>query len=265
MKKIILFFSIALSVPAWAQASCFLAKENNKVVQKEGDCKKRYAPCSTFKIALSLMGYNSGLLVDENHPEWQFKQGYIDWLDRWKHTHTPALWIKNSCVWFSQVLTKKLGSSKFKTYVKKFDYGNQDVSGDRGKNNGLTNSWLSSSLEISPEEQVVFLQNLLDNKLPVSLKSHEMTKKILFVENLPGGWKLYGKTGSGALLSIDRMQKLDMQHGWFLGWLQKDKQIIVFANHIVDDKKQDTYAGPRAKEDAKRKLMEIIQKYRCHK
>lgn len=55
--------------------------------------------------------------------------------------------------------------------------GNQDTSGDKGKNNGLTHSWLSSSLEISPEEQIDFLQKLLDNKLPVSLKSHEMTKK----------------------------------------------------------------------------------------
>lgn len=194
MKISILFFSIALSVPVLAQASCFLAKENNKVVQQEGDCKKRYAPCSTFKIALSLMGYDSGVLIDANHPEWEFKEGYVDWFDQWKRSYTPAFWIKNSCVWFSQVLTKKLGMLKFKTYVKKFIYGNQDVSGDKGKNNGLTNSWLSSSLEISPEEQ-----------------------------------------------------------------------IIVFANHIVDGKKQNTYAGPRAKEDAKIKLMQIIQTHRCHK
>ena len=53
---------------------------------------------------------------------------------------------------------------------------------NKGQNNGLTNSWLSSSLKISPEEQIVFLQKLLDNKLPVSLKSHYMTKNILYTD-----------------------------------------------------------------------------------
>ncbi|ASX27927.1 hypothetical protein BA173_03570 [Rickettsia sp. MEAM1 (Bemisia tabaci)] len=52
-----------------------------------------------------------------------------------------------------------------------FSYGNQDTSGDKGKNNGLTNAWLSSSLEISPEEQIAFLQKLAADQLPVSLKA----------------------------------------------------------------------------------------------
>ncbi len=47
----------------------------------------------------------------------------------------------------------------------------------KGKNNGLTNAWLSSSLEISPEEQIAFLQKLAADQLPVSLKAQEMTKK----------------------------------------------------------------------------------------
>lgn len=262
MKIIILFFSIVLSVPTWAQASCFLVKENNRIVQKNGDCKKRHAPCSTFKIALSLMGYDAGILIDEINPKWPFKKNYLDWLDQWKQPHTPEFWMKNSCVWYSQVLTKKLGMLQFKAYIKKFNYGNQDVSGDKGKNNGLTHSWLSSSLEISPEEQTIFLQSLTSDNLPVSHQAHEMTKKILFLENLPEGWQLFGKTGSGNLLSEDRMQKLNTQHGWFIGWLQKGKRVVVFANHIVDDVQNDTCAGPRAKEIAKKELLKIIQERR---
>ncbi|WP_375318897.1 class D beta-lactamase [Candidatus Tisiphia endosymbiont of Oplodontha viridula] len=261
MKKLTLLLNMVLlfSTSALADTRCFLVKENNKVIKQQGDCKSRYAPCSTFKIAISLMGYNEGLLVDETHPELPFKEGYVDWLDRWKQSHNPSLWMKNSCVWYSQVLTQKLGMSKFQEYVTKFNYGNQDVSGDKGKNNGLINSWLSSSLEISPEEQIVFLQNLLDNKLPVNLKSHEMTKNILFVEELPSGWKLYGKTGNGFQLSKDRMQKLDLQQGWFVGWIQKGSRVIVFVNHITDDSKQDVYASLRAKEEAKEKLIQMVQ------
>lgn len=204
------------------------------------------------------MGYDAGILEDESHPEWPFKEGYADFHDSWKEPINPTSWMKKSCVWCSQVLTPKLGISKFTDYVIKFNYGNQDVPGDKGKDNGLTDSWLSSSLEISPEEQVVFLQKFLDNKLPVSLKAHEMTRNIMFVEELPDGWKLYGKTGSGYLLSSDRTTKTDIKHGWFVGWIQKKGQTIIFVNHITDDTKQDTNAGPRAKADAKEQLLTLI-------
>jgi len=260
MQKITLFLCLGLLFcgQVLADDKCFIATENNKVIKQEGNCKLRYAPCSTFKIAISLMAYNEGLLIDETHPELPFKKGYTDWLDRWKQPHNPTLWMKNSCVWYSQFLTRKLGMTKFKEYVKKFNYGNQNVSGDKGKNNGLTNSWLSSSLEISPDEQMVFLENLIANKLPVSILAHEMTKNILFVEELPGGWKLFGKTGNGSQISKDKSQQLDLQQGWFIGWVQKNEQIIIFINHITDDSKQGIYASLRAKEEAKEKLLLLI-------
>jgi beta-lactamase class D len=65
-----------------------------------------------------------------------------------KGTHSPRTWMKNSCLWYSRVLTKELGIKKFQEYVTKFNYGNMDLSG------GLTESWISSSLKISPMEQI---------------------------------------------------------------------------------------------------------------
>jgi beta-lactamase class D len=59
------FLSLLLfmgSTLAFAETKCFLAKENNKIIRQEGDCTKRYAPQSTFKIALSLIGFDSGIL-----------------------------------------------------------------------------------------------------------------------------------------------------------------------------------------------------------
>lgn len=124
--------------------------------------------------------------------------------------------MENSCIWYSQVLTKHIGIEKLKHYVGKFAYGNQDLAGDKGKNNDITNAWLSSSLEISPKEQIFFLKSLIEHKLPVTLQSHEMTKHILFLEELPGGWKLYAKIGSGQQLTSDRKQKLELKHGWLV-------------------------------------------------
>lgn len=259
MKKFILFLCSIMLLEGVAFAdNCFIAKEKGKVLKSKGDCEKRYAPQSTFKIALALMGFDSGVLIDEMHPEWPFKEGYVDWRDAWKQDQTPKSWMKESCVWYSQVLTKELGMKKFQEYVTKFDYGNKDLSGDKGQNNGLTNAWLSSSLQISAIEQIAFLQNMLAGKLPVKPNAIEMTKNILFVEDLKNGWKFYGKTGTGSLLNAFGAKNPDLYHGWFIGWIEKGDRRIIFSNHIEDDKKEEIFASLRAKADAKERLTKII-------
>ena len=262
MKKSLLFlcFAIFCISNAFAVDSCFLVKENGRVVKKEGDCSTRYSPCSSFKIALALMGYDTKILKDETHPEWPYKDEYDGFLEFWKKPQNPKSWMKNSCVWYSQVLTLKLGMKKFSDYVKKFNYGNQDVSGDKKQNNGLTYAWLSSSLEISPEEQAVFLEKLLANNLPVRQYAQNITRNIVYIEDFPYGWKLYGKTGSGLLLNEYRTKKLDIQHGWFIGWIEKDNRKIIFVNHIVDNQKEEKHGGLRSKEQAKEKLKQLIEK-----
>lgn len=260
MKKVILLlcFIMLSANMAFAAGSCFIAKDNSVVIKHEGDCDKRYAPMSTFKIALSIIGFDSGILVDEMHPVWPFKAGYVDWRDAWKQDQTPKSWMKESCVWYSQVLTKQLGMEKFQDYVTKFDYGNKDLSGDKGQNNGLTNAWLSSSLKISAIEQIAFLQKMLAGKLPIKRHAIAMTKNILFVEELKNGWKFYGKTGTGSLLNVDGTKNPDLYHGWFIGWIEKGDRRIIFSNHIEDDKKEEIGASLRAKAYAKEKLTKII-------
>lgn len=237
---------------------CFVAKEKDKVLRHEGACAERFSPCSTFKVAISLMGYDAGILVDEKNPEWPFKPGNVDWFPSWKQVQNPTTWIQNSCVWYSQVITQKLGMQKFKEYVTKFNYGNQDVSGDKGKNNGLTNSWLVSSLTISADEQVAFLEKLVAGKLPVTQKSHDLTRKILFIEDLAGDWKLYGKTGSGPLINPDGSESEDKLLGWFIGWVQKGDRIIVFAYHEVYGMGTGINPGKRAQDGVKKLLAELI-------
>lgn len=252
-------------MPCIAATECFLLKERNKFIQQEGDCDAKYAPASTFKIALSLIGYDAGILQDELHPEWPFKEHYREVLGPiWQQPgaerpQNPTTWMKYSCIWYSQVLTQKLGMNKLKVYVKKFGYGNQDLSGDKEANNGLTHSWLSSSLEISPLEQAEFLNKLLNCKLPINAKACNMTKRILFVEDLPDGWKLYGKTGTGYLFD-DKRQVTKLQHGWFVGWIEKDNRAIIFVHHVIEDELQSALsAGRRTKEKAKERLLKLVE------
>ena len=238
--KIILFLIIFLSSSAFA--NCFIAKESNKTIKQEGECEKRYSPASTFKIPLSLIGFDSGIFKDESKPVWSCKScDYF--INVCKLAHNPRTWMRDSCVWYSQILIKKLGIEKFQKYVKQFNYGNMDISG------GLNKSWLSSSLQISPIEQIEFLQKIIYQKLPISKISYDKSKSIMFVQEMSGGWKLYGKTGNNIT---------DLQNGWFVGWIEKDNRFITFASHIVDDKPQEVFASFRARNKALNKLWYII-------
>ena len=205
IKKIfpLLVLGLLLKTHVFATTN-FLVLENDRIIVSEGDVYTRHAPYSTFKIAISLMGFNEGILIDEMHPEIPFKEGYLDDLDAWKYPQTPRSWIKNSCVWYSQVVMQQIGISAFEKYVAQFEYGNQDVSGE----DALTRAWLGGSLRVSPEEQVRFIQKLLKGELSVSQKSREMTKNILFVENLPDGWTLYRKTGNGSQPENKKLQAM---------------------------------------------------------
>ncbi|WP_407660509.1 penicillin-binding transpeptidase domain-containing protein [Marinimicrococcus flavescens] len=105
--------------------------------------------------------------------------------------------MRDSVVWFSQRATAQLGAERFADYVRTLDYGNRDISGDEGRSNGLTHARLSSSLEISPAEQVAFLTRMLEGRLAVSDRAVEHTMKLLDLGPQPSGWHVFGKTGAG--------------------------------------------------------------------
>lgn len=245
LSLLFLTFGLLFSSSSMGGEKCFLAKENDMILRQEGDYQTRYSPCSTFKIALSLMGFDAGILENDEHPQWLFQEEYELYLNFRKGVHTPRTWMRDSCVWYSQILTRKLGVDKFKEYIEKFNYGNKDASGDKDKDNGLTQSWLNSSLQISPQEQVEFLQKFIERKLGVSGKAYEITKNIMFVQELWGGWKLYGKTGSGGFI------------GWFVGFIEKNGRKIVFASQILDTQKQEN-TGVRARNNTYIQLSSLI-------
>ncbi len=247
IKYLLLFLAIPAlalnSVSASTADGCTLLVDykTGKTISKKGDCETRHSPASTFKIPLALIGFDSGILKDEHNPAWEFKEGYTVNKDDDRQTTNPVMWEANSVVWYSQKLTKQLGMKKFRKYVDQFNYGNKDLAGDKGKNNGLTNAWLISSLKISPVEEVNFIKNIFDRKLGVSTKAYEMTQSILPEFKTENGWKVKGKTGSGTLPDNIRSQ------GWFVGWAEKGKQKIIFAKFLIEDK-SDLPSGPKARE-----------------
>jgi beta-lactamase class D len=237
-----------LPVGADAGPSCLLVADadSGTVLERQGECADRYYPMSTFKIPLAVMGFDAKILQDPQHPSWSYKPEF-DRPERERKATDPTIWLRDSIVWYSQEITRKLGQARFKDYVERFAYGNRNVGGGPGGTDGLTASWLMSSLEISPEEQVQFLRKLVAGELPVSREAIEQTQRSMPVFDAQG-WTVRGKTGSGYLCAADGTVDRRKPLGWFVGWADKGGRKVVFARLLILDGPSETPASFKARD-----------------
>ena len=217
--------------------ACFILYSVNKhkIISEynpQNHCNQRIAPDSTFKVPLSLMAFDQGIIKQDTVFKWDGKKGILPEHDR---DQTPDSWIKYSVLWVSQQITSRLGYAPIKRYLADFNYGNQDFTGDSGKNNGLKYAWLSSSLKVSAVEQLQFLNAMLGNKLPVTHEAIAKTKRNMYLGKLDNGADYYGKTGSGRHGRNERERNpSQLRDGWFIGFVEKGNQKYIFVSNLTD-------------------------------
>jgi beta-lactamase class D len=191
-------------------------------------CNKRFTPASTFKIFNSLVGLETGVIADENFVlEWDSVKRNVP---EWNKSQDMKTAFKNSTVWYYQELARRVGETKMKYYIKLAQYGNMDISG------GIDQFWLTGNLRISQEEQIELLKKLYTDSLPFSKHSQEIVKKIMLREDTLG-YKLRAKTGWGVQDSTDI--------GWYVGWVEKDKNVYFFATNIESKNPGNSFPAAR--------------------
>jgi len=238
------------AMPVRAKTVCTIIADagSGAVLLEQGDCRSRVTPASTFKVALSLMGFDSGFLTSTNAPVLPYKAGYPDWGGKnWTRPTDPERWMKYSVVWYSQQLTAALGAGKIQGHLKAFGYGNADFSGDPGKNNALERAWIASSLKIAPTEQVAFLRALVNRTLPVAPLAIDQTMAIIETTPAGNGWTVSGKTGAAYPRRADGSFDRAKSWGRFVGWAEKSDRTLVFARLNQDEKRERGSAGIRNK------------------
>lgn len=185
--------------------------------------KRRSSPCSTFKIMSSYIVFSeygtSPLVFRWNGTKYYFPL--------WDKDMDIKEAFKTSCVWYFRAAIDMFEPKIVKSYLKKYKYGNGDISDWKGNQNTNTDIaelkgfWIESSLKISPLEQVMVLEKIFkeENNATAALKN------IMLVAEKP--FNIYGKTGLGIKDDV-------VNNAWFVGFYEKGNQTIYFAVRLDD-------------------------------
>ncbi|WP_199344744.1 MULTISPECIES: class D beta-lactamase [Nostoc] len=182
------------------------------------------APASTFKIFNSLVALEIGVVPDD--------VAVLTWdgihreIEAWNHDTNLRQAFKDSTVWFYQVLARRAGYERMQQFINKVGYGNRQI----GTAADIDRFWLQQPLQITPKEQIKFLQRLYQGDLPFSQRTINLVKDIMVREQTPD-YTLRGKTGW--LTST----KPDV--GWFVGYLEQNKNVYFFATTLDMQKPED--------------------------
>lgn len=203
-------------------------------------CKEGFTPASTFKIFNSLVALETGAVKDENE--------IISWdsvrraVPAWNQDQDMKAAIRNSTVWFYQVLARRIGETTMRDFITRVRYGNMNIDG------GIDRFWLTGDLRISPMEQIQFLRRLHAEDLPFSSRTIRIVKRILIQEETPV-YTLRAKTGWGTQNGKDI--------GWYVGYIEREGNTFFFATNIESESADET-AFPAARTAITREILKRL-------
>lgn len=117
-------------------------------------------------------------------------------------------------------------------WVTQVGYGNQTIGGK----DDIDKFWLEGELRITPSEQIQFLRRLYNNDLPFSKRALSIVKDIMLMEQTPD-YTIRGKTGW-----VGFVDNVTPKIGWYVGYLEKGKNVYFFATNIDIRNKKDPAA-----------------------
>lgn len=250
MKRALLLVALLLpAVPAFpaepAQRECVVIQELGGAapwVSDEGECAAASSPASTFKLPHALIALETGVVQDPLAPvAWDGEQRFFP---AWNRDHSLDSAIKNSVVWFFQRTAGQIGRERMLAWLAKLGYAADAYEGEQ------TTFWLNGDLQVTPLEQVRFLDRLLRYQLPMERKNVDAVKAAFlmphgkitnaagehdFVLAAPEPLVVRAKTGNTTVGGENL--------SWLVGAVETAGRTYVFASRVRSRDKLSTTAG----------------------
>jgi beta-lactamase class D len=180
-------------------------------------CMRPMLPASTFKIANSMIGLETGVVEDaETRFPWDGTKYSVP---EWNQDNDLRTAIRVSCVPCFQSIARGVGAQRMQEWVNRLEYGNRDISG------GIDQFWLRGGMRISAVQQIDFLRRFDAGKLPISARTAEIVRDIITLD-VGRNHVLLGKTG---MVNPPEAPELT---GWFVGFIELGERRVFFATLV---------------------------------
>lgn len=186
-----------------------------------------YTPASTFKIMNSLIGIETGRIVNEKMViKWdgivrKFSNG--DSATTWNRDLTMEEAFKASAVPYYQEVARRIGKDTMQFWLDSLKYGNHHIGGK------VDTFWLDNSLKITPDEEMGLVKRLYFSQLPFQKRTQDIVKKVMLQES-NSNYKLSYKTGWGFRENGNAL-------GWVVGWIEENNHVFFFVLNVEGDPK----------------------------
>lgn len=199
---------------------CFALLNNNNgkftIYNLERYRDSSFLPASTFKIVNSLIGLQTGIIVNDSMViKWD---GVVRPRLEWNKDLSMYQAFRLSCVPYYQEVARRIGKDTMQLWLDSLHYGTKKIKGP------IDSFWLNNTLKITPDEELGLIKKLYFNQLPFYRINQEIVKRAMVFEVTPEDSLSY-KTGWG--------QKENGSHlGWVVGYIVENKHPYFFVLNI---------------------------------
>jgi len=177
-----------------------------------------YLPASTFKIVNSLIGLQTGKIINDSMIiKWD---GIKRPFESWNKDLTMYEAFRISSVPYYQEVARRIGKDTMQFWLDSLSYGTKKISSP------IDTFWLDNSLKITPDEQLGLVKRLYFDQLPFFKTYQETVKRAMLFEN-NANYRLGYKTGWAPW-----NEKTGKHIGWLVGWIEENRHPYFFVLNI---------------------------------
>ena|SRR5207253_383185 len=186
-----------------------------------------YLPASTFKIVNSLIGLQTGKIVNDSMViKWD---GIVRSRSEWNKDLTMYEAFRVSAVPYYQEVARRIGKDTMQYWLDSLGYGKKNKADHVIIHSAVDSFWLDNSIKVTPDQQMGLVKQLYFDQLPFFKSYQEVVKRAMLFES-NATYRLSYKTGWG-------FNEKGNNIGWVVGWIEENNHPYFFVLNIESAEK----------------------------